>query len=180
MDGDTDRVEASVAALPAPSRIRPVPRGPVGSTRLIADDGIWVISRPEGTPADYAEVLHLDRSGERILRAYPFPRLAPQWLLATGQAIYCGRHGSATAPDMMICRVDRATGDLRVRIAADLADTSSVTEADVEGRPGIWVVDDRNFVANFGNLPQVGPELTFRSGSARLQLSPDTLGVLGS
>jgi hypothetical protein len=179
-DASGDGVERSIAALPASSRIRQVPRGASGTTRAPADGGIWMISRPDGAPGDYAEVLRLDASGTRIERAYPFPHLAPQWLLVTSRAVYCGRGGDAVAPDTMVCRIDRSTGELRVRVAADLEDEATVTEEHLSKAPGTWVVDDRNFVADFGTVPAVGMELTFRSGSARLRLSPDTLGVLGS
>ncbi|MDQ1289124.1 MAG: hypothetical protein QG622_2690 [Actinomycetota bacterium] len=179
-DASRDGVDPSIAALPLTARVKPVPKGPVGSTKVTVSDGVWLISRPVGSPGSYAELLHLDSAGRRVLRSYPFPRLAPRWVLVTPQAVYCGRAGDAETPDTMICRVDRATGDLRVLVSADLKEEASFTEAELSGRPGTWIVDDRNFAADFGNVPEAGTELTFRSGAARLRLSPDTLGVLGS
>lgn len=180
-EASRDGVAPSVAVLPQPDRVRQVPReAGGGATRSTADDGIWMISRPAGAPEGDAELLHLDRSGSRILRAYPFPSLGPQWLTVTSKAVYCGRRGIASAPDAMVCRVDRATGDLRVRVIADRAEETQVTEEQVAGRPGIWTVDDRNFLVDLGLPPTLGTELTFRSNDAVLRLSPDTLGVLGS
>jgi hypothetical protein len=138
-----------------------------------------MISRSAGVPHRDADVLHLDDAG-RILRAYPFPRVSPQWLLLTPAAVYCGRRGEADSPDAMVCRIDRATGDLRVRISAGLTSQTAATEQDVAGRSGTWTLDDRNFTVDLGVAPDPGTELVFRSRGGVLRLDPDTLAVLGS
>jgi hypothetical protein len=178
-EASRDGVPPSVAVLLPSARIHQVPRGPGGYTRVTTYDGIWMISRPEGAPEGYAEVLHLDGSGQHILKAYPFPELAPQWLLPSQNAIYCGRHGTAAAPDAMVCRIDRTSAELRVRVSADLTEDTTVTEDAVAGRPGRWVIDDRNFTADLGVAPHLTASLTFTSGGT-LRLDPDTLAVLGS
>ena len=179
-DATRDGVPPAVALLPPAERVRVVPPGGSGRTRVTAPgDGVWVISRPAGADAGYAEVLHLDGAGA-VVKAYPFPRLAPQWLLVTPRAVYCGRHGDAAAPDAMVCRIDRASGTLRVLVTADRADHTVLGEEDVAGRPGTWVLDDRTFTVDLGTPPRVGTELTFSSSSGTLRLDPDTLGVLGS
>jgi len=163
----------------SPERVRQVPRSSGGPTRASTGDGVWMISRPPGAPGSYADLLHLDGSGRRILQSYAFPGVAPQWLLVTPKAVYCGRRGDGAAPDAMVCRVDRATGELRVRVSADLTGHPAVGEGDLAGRPGAWALDDRNFTADLGAAPVLGTELTFRSGGV-LRLDPDTLTVLGS
>jgi hypothetical protein len=178
-EASRDGVAPSIAALPLPSRVQQVPPGSGGYTRAATGDGVWMISRPAGAAVSYAEVLHLDAAG-KILRAYPFPGLAPQWLLITPQAVYCGRHGEAAAPDAMVCRIDRATGDLRVRVVPDLTGQTAVTEQDVAGRPGTWTIGISTYLVDLGIAPQAGTELTFRSHGAVLRLDVDTLGVLGS
>jgi len=178
-DATRDGVPPVVAALPSGERVRVVPPGGGGRTRVTTSgDGVWLVSRPAGADPGYAEVLHLDGGGA-VLKAYPFPRLGPQWLVVTSRAVYCGRHGDVAAPDAMVCRIDRATGELRVLVSAGRADHTTLTEQDVAGRPGTWVFDDRNFTADLGVAPQVGSVLTFSSGGV-LRLDPDTLGVLGS
>ena len=170
---------SSAAALPPQQRVRQVPRGTGGPTRVTPPgDGVWMISRPEGAAPGFAEVLHLDGAG-RVLRAWPFPGLAPQWLLVTSRAVYCGRHGDATAPDAMVCRIDRGTGDLRVHVFADRTGATAVGDDGAAGRPGTWVVEDLHTPADLGVAPQVGAEVTFRSGGL-LRLDADTLGALGS
>ncbi|HEY6793839.1 MAG TPA: hypothetical protein VI248_04050 [Kineosporiaceae bacterium] len=174
-----DGVPSSIAALPSAARVRQVPRGPGRVTWVTAADGVWLVSRPQGAPPAYAEVLHLDAAG-RILRAYPFPGVAPQWLVLSPRAVYCGRHGESGAPDAMVCRIDRASGEVRVRVSADRAPDTVVTQRDVASLPGVWTVDNRTFTVDLGQSPVLGTELTFRSRGGELRLDPDTLAVLGS
>jgi len=170
-----DGVPSAVATLPPTDRVQQVPGG---TTRVSGADGAWVISRPAAVSRGYAEVLHLDASG-RILRAYPFAGVPPQWLLLTPQAVYCGRRGDEAAPDAMVCRIDRTTGAVRVLVSAGGAGGTALTQGDVAARPGTWRVDDRAFAADLGVPPSVGTEVTF-SGGGTLRLSVDTLAVLGS
>lgn len=104
-----------------------------------SSEGVWVISRP-GPGADeaadgcrlgieegryptemictleYGELLLLDESREHVLRAFPLPAVPPDYLAITDDAVYCGRHGAGGLPDSMLCRVDRQTFDMVVRI----------------------------------------------------------------
>lgn len=178
-DAARDKVPSPVAALPSTDRVRQVaPEGDRRTRVVTSGDGVWMISQPRGAAPGYGEVLHLDGAG-RIMRAYPFAGVAPQWLLVTAQAVYCGRGGDAAAPDAMVCRIDRRTGGLRVLVTADRTQHTAITDADLPGRPGDWLVDDVDYRADLGVPPRVGTELTFSSGG-ELRLSPDTLAVLGS
>lgn len=63
---------------------------------------------------EYGELLLMTPDRSRILRAYPFRDVPPQWLLVTPRAVYCGRQGDGGVPNSMVCRVDRSTGALTV------------------------------------------------------------------
>jgi hypothetical protein len=181
-DAVRDGVQMAVAALPAHTRIRQVPPARGGQqTRATTAQGVWLISRP-ATTGGYGELLLLDPTGSRIRKAYPFPGLPPQWLLVTPAAVYCGRSGEGTLPDAMVCLVDRASGQLQVRVFADLLPGPATTAAEVAGRPGRWVVDDQRLTADFGQPPQLRPtELAFSNATGQpLLLDPDTLAVIGS
>jgi hypothetical protein len=128
------------------------------------------------------ELVLLDPTGTRRLRGYPFGGVPPQWLLLTPTAVYCGRAGGADRPDAMVCRIDRATGELRVRVLADRRAEPVTTAQDVAGRPGRWVIDPRNPGVDLGRPPRLRPtELVFSGpGGRQFLLDPDTLQVLGS
>ena len=82
------------------------------------DDEVWMVSTPEGGEAsEYAEVLLLDKKRpRRIVRAYPFRHVPPQRLVLREGAVYCGRAGDGGMPDSMVCRIDRDTLDIVVRL----------------------------------------------------------------
>lgn len=75
-------------------------------------DGADLGAHPQLT--EYGELLLMTPDRRRILRAYPFKGVPPQWLLVTPQAVYCGRQGDGGLPNSMVCRVDRSTGALTV------------------------------------------------------------------
>jgi hypothetical protein len=185
-----DGVPAGVAALAGRARIHQVVPAHGGEpTRAATSEGVWLVSRPSvpdraaQRDGGYSELLLLDPSGTRIRAAFPFTGLAPQWLLVTPAAIYCGRHGQVGSPDAMVCRVDRASRQLRVRVFADRLADAATTPSDVAGRPGRWAIDDQHLAADFSRPPQLRPtELVFgtASGAQPLQLDPETLQVIGS
>jgi hypothetical protein len=184
-DATRDGVQPAVAALALQMRIHQVPPT-AGATKASTVEGVWLVSRPDpvaGAPAGYGELLLLDRSGERIRRAYPFMGLTPQWMVITQRAIFVGRHGDGGSPDAMIGRIDRTTGELEVRVVPDRQPVvTSLTESDTTSRPGVWTIDSRNFLADLGRPPQsIAPELVFPShGPQPLRMDPETLQVIGS
>lgn len=162
-----DSVVPAVAELPVATRVRPV-------VRISAPEGVWVISRlgPDAGTADcvlgdpagvygrdrvcdleYGEVLLLDASETRVLRAFPLPGLPPQALLVTQDAVYCGRQGDGGLPDSMLCRVDRRTFDWTVRAFPSSID-SGLTAPD-RYRPASWIIDQSAPKAVFGELVMV-------------------------
>jgi hypothetical protein len=174
--GAASAAPAAPATPTAASAVRQLSPGPGGGqTRASTPEGIWLVSGS-------GELLLLDPSGSRIRRAYPFHGVPPQWLLVTPTAVLCGRAGTAELPDAMVCRIDRATGELRVRVLADRRAEPVTRTQDVATRPGRWVIDLRTFGVDFGRPPRVRPtELRFSGpGGRALLLDPDTLQVLGS
>jgi len=156
-DAERDGVVSALAELPVSLRVDPV-------TTMQADGGLWVLSRPQGETAElapgcglgdpdglygrdiicvseYGEVLLMDPSGERILRAYPLPGLPPSLLLVTEDAVFCGRWGDGALPDSMLCRVDRNTLEWSVRVFPGHQDSafSDVTDRHI---PANWTIDD--------------------------------------
>lgn len=134
-----DGVIPALAAIPFADRVHVVK-----SART--PEGVWALSRPPASiekytkgcrlgpeagkypvnticTSDYGELLLLNSSSSRIVRAYPLPAVPPTYLLVTAKAVFCGRNGdrklSETAlPDSMVCRVDRKTLQARVHVFA--------------------------------------------------------------
>lgn len=143
-DATRDGVIPELAALPFAVR--------VGIQRAVTTpEGVWVLSRPTAAAkayadgcrlgpetgkyptttictTEYGEVLLLDATRTRILRAYPLPAVPPTFLLVTPDAVWCGRQGDTrlsetTLPDSMVCRIDRRTFAARVRVFAPGAES---------------------------------------------------------
>src|SRR5665647_3932005 len=121
-DASAYGIDPAVAALPIGVRVfQPDPAlWPVATSQASTPEGLWLVSRAERSPnfdygaltgllGDYGELLLLTPDRSRILRAYPFRAVPPEWLLVTQDAIYCGRQGDGGLPDSMVCRVDRST-----------------------------------------------------------------------
>jgi hypothetical protein len=129
-DAKRDGVIAALAALPLSVRMSEI-------TSAVTPEGVWVLSRPTDAakkyakgcrlgpetgkyPTDtictteYGEVLLLDPTRTRILRAYPLAAVPPAILRVTPTAVYCARTGDTelsetTLPDSMVCRIDRTS-----------------------------------------------------------------------
>ena len=106
-------IEPGVAALPIEVRVQQldVAFWPIATTQASTREGLWLVSQADlrANPqlaADNGELLLLTPDRTRILSAYPFRGVPPQWLLVTPQAVYCGRQGDGGLPDSMVCRVD--------------------------------------------------------------------------
>ncbi len=130
-DAARDGVVSQLAALPLSVRADII-------SSVTADEGVWAISRPTSTAdpeegcrlgdptgkyptevictTEYGELLLLDESQSRIVKAFPLPAVPPEELLLTDDALYCSRSGAAMLPDSMLCRVDRQTLEAVVRI----------------------------------------------------------------
>ena len=198
-------IEAAVAALPIGVRVQPLDPAvwPVATSQASTPEGLWLVSRAERSPnyddaahpgllTEYGELLLLTPDRGRILRAYPFRGVPPQWLLVTQDAIYCGRQGDGGLPNSMVCRVDRSTGALTVVVfpTPDVNDpTGTLTVPDglgapqaLAGRPGSWRLAGALPSADLQHVPRLTADgLVFardshQSGGGRaLRLDPATL-----
>jgi len=195
-------IDPAVAALPIGVRVfQPDPASwPVATTQASTPEGLWLVSRAQDSPrydyaahsgllGDYGEELLLTPDRSRILRAYPFRAVPPQWLLVTQDAIYCGRQGDGGLPDSMVCRVDRSTGALIVVVFPNTVDsafsdpqTGVVDSQALAGRPGSWRLAGPLPSADLQHVPRLTADgLVFardpnQSGGGRaLRLDPATL-----
>ena len=84
-------IEAVVAALPIGVRVQQLDTAfwPVATSQAPTPEGLWLVSRADvgAHPelAEYGELLLLTPDRTRILSAYPFRGVPPQWLLVTPQ-----------------------------------------------------------------------------------------------
>lgn len=198
-------IKAAIAALPIGSRVQALDTAswPVATTQASTREGLWLVSRAERSPnyddaahpgllTEYGELLLLTPDRTRILRAYPFRGVPPQWLLVTPQAVYCGRQGDGGLPNSMVCRVDRSTGALTVVVfpTPDVNDpTGTLTVPEglgapqaLAGRPGSWRLGGSNPLADLQHVPTLTADgLVFArdphqaGGGRALRLDPATL-----
>jgi hypothetical protein len=160
---------------------------------------LWLVSLPYVSPdyddaahpgllTEYGELLLLTSDRSRILRAYPFRGLLPQWLMVTPKAVYCGRQGDGGLPNSMVCRVDRSTGALIVVVFPGPEEFATedyfATDAPkaFAGRPGSWRLAGFFPSADFQHVPQLtAGGLVFSrdpnqpGGGRELRLDPATL-----
>lgn len=157
-DAERDGVVAALAALPLHLRVEP-------TARSESPEGWWVgnripltaAHRAEGCVGDRSgvpgldfscigdgELLLLDETGERIERAYPLPEIAPRWIEVTDDAVYCGAQADGGQAHSMLCRVDRETGELTVRVFPSSQEHSQEYRARMAGflEASGWEVDD--------------------------------------
>jgi hypothetical protein len=141
--------------------------------------------------AEYGELLLLTPDRSRILSAYPFRGVPPQWLLVTQEAIYCGRQGDGGLANSMVCRVDRSTGALTVVVFPSPDDFAtdappvlgglSAPQA-LAGRPGSWRLAGSLESADLQHVPRlIAGSLLFArdpnqaGGGKSLRMDPVTL-----
>jgi hypothetical protein len=185
-DARRDGIVPAVAALPLAQRVNLV-------QEATSDEGVWVLSRlpssswgDDGAVGDttgdvhrdwvpayeYAELLLLDAGRERVLRAYPLPAMPAQSLLVQPDAVYCARQGDGALPDSMLCRVDRRTFALTVRVfphrTAGLAPTQ---------QPG-WTWDEPGAGVVFEELTPCGGAVCVRGPDGQREVDPATLELL--
>lgn len=196
-----DGVVPELAALPFELRVDSSRAAvvPEAQVRIEAEEGVWVVSRPDLDQIDlgrpvvgdtsglygrdfvdlnlYGEVLLLDADEERILRAYPFPELAPQALAIDDDALYCTRQGDGGAPDSMLCRVDRDSLDVRARVFP-WGDGSVYLDPSQIHVPDRWSVADPSEGAWFGELRFIDGDLVSIGQAGRVRVDRQTLELL--
>jgi hypothetical protein len=158
-DAKRDGVAPVVAALSLEERVRVAHANvtPFRQASVGTKEGVWIASHPdrprrEGeecvyeTPEgvqyicapEYGEILLMDHENTRILRAFPLPAIPPQYIQVFDDAVYCGRQGDGALGHSMLCRIDRETFELTVRIFQPPIDQG--WNEDVY-RPKTWAVD---------------------------------------
>ena len=204
-DARAHGIEAAIAALPIGVRVVQLnpAQWPVGTTQASTPEGLWLVSFPYASAGvdliahpqltEYGELLLMTPDRSRILSAYPFRDVPPQWLLVTPQSVYCGRQGDGGVPNSMVCRVDRSTGALTVVVFPSLDDPStdeldpgrgglSAPQA-LAGRPGRWrlagTTAESSFLQRVPRLTANGllfaPDPNVPGGGKSLLLDPATL-----
>lgn len=197
-DAVRDQVVSALAALPFDVRVHQVDEA-FGPTRVDTNEGTWIISQPLVDSADltdgcilgdpggiyglervcayeYAEILLLAHGTGQIIRAYPFPGLAPRSLQATAEALYCIRQGDGGLPDSMLCRIDLATFDATVRVFPSALDSAFPP---FDGwMPSSWVVDAPTDMVLWENLDATDSGITITGSSGIATVDPDTLTIL--
>jgi hypothetical protein len=188
-DARRDAVIPAVARMPFAARV-----GEIESQRTA--EGRWVVSRMPSSPGpdfsrgdtggvygkdfvatdEYGEILLVDASADRIVRAFPLPGIPPESLLVTDAAVYCIRHGDGALADAMVCRIDRDTFDWKVRVFPPATEPNSF-----EGRfvPDNWTVD-RPVGVLFERLearPEGGIAIVGSRGT--VEVDPRTLAIVG-
>lgn len=171
-DATGDRVPDAIAALPLDQRV-----GRLAEAETA--EGLWVLSRPPGQGpetalGDYGELLLLDSSASKILRAYPLPLVPPQSLVVTDEAVYCARQGDGGLPDSMICRVDRSTLDATVRVFPWQLD-SAFHGRPADEFPPNWMIGDPIDIVVFERIGSDGEGITVEGQDGSRMVDPLTL-----
>ena len=196
-DATRDGVVPQVAELPFELRVTDA------WPRVVTEEGVWVVSRLShdvseltrgcalGDPGpaavygrdlicdvEYGEILLLDADETRILRAFPFPGSPPQGLAVSDDAVYCTRQGDGALSHSMLCRIDRTTSALTVRLFTP--DPDELTSwLPVDQQAGDWSVDSSAADVTFGDLITVDAHLLVLGSDG--QVTPadaDSLEVL--
>jgi hypothetical protein len=194
-DATRDGVIPALAVLPLSVRM-----GVVASA--VTPEGVWVLSRPTDAakkfakgcrlgpetgkyPTDtictteYGEVLLLDASKSKILRAYPLAAVPPTYLVVTPSAVYFGRTGDTQLtetwlPDSMVGRIDRKTMQARIHVFAP-GDESEVLQP-CYFPPKNWTVTKGRVVIKALQVDASGVWLQGNSGWTKLD--PTTLRIV--
>jgi len=196
-DARRDGVYPQVAALDLSGRTA---RGEDDPEPVATPEGVWQLAHPDvaqfqstedgcaarlpGAPeyrlcgTSYTEVQLLSPDRSRILRAYPLPQLAAQWIEVTPQAVYCGRTGDGGVPESMLCRIDRGSGELTGRLyACDGPDCAPWDSRELAGWPGTWSQGTEPVPGGFDGVEVAGDDLvvTDAAGEVTVRLNPTTL-----
>jgi hypothetical protein len=188
-DAKRDGVFPPVAELPFAQRV-----DTISTVRI--DDDTWSISRLPARGAErvgcssprkdrvygrdyvcgseYGELLQVD--GKRIVRAYPLPSVPPQHIAITEDAVYCARQGDGGLSTSMVCRVDRRTNELVVRLFPSATEPGSFVSGDLIP-PDTWEIDDEELEVNKFAVDDGGVwAKAYKAGWTRLD--PDTLEIV--
>lgn len=198
-DAARDGIIPELAALPTDLRSTVLPED-FGTTRIEADEGVWLISQPSpdipglesgcliGDTSglygrefvctfEYAELLLLDSDTRAILRAYPFHSVPPRSMIITDDAVYCIRQGDGALPDSMLCRIDRAALEPTVRVFPSALD-SGFNPDNEQFVPSYWTIDEPVAAVLWQQAEMTDGRLVFSGHSGSAAVDPVTLEIL--
>jgi hypothetical protein len=186
-DAKRDGVVPAVAAIALRDRVNPI-------IEHVTGEGVWVLSevpdpQPGGGDAccivgdragvngrdwintvEYREILLVDLQGTKILRAYPFPGLPPHEMIVAPNAIYCARQGDGGLPNSMLCRIDRTSLAIVVRVFPFGGGPDPINSTALIAS---WIIDQPVTDPVYSGLSFVGGTLT--SDNGRATFDPQTL-----
>jgi len=192
-DAVRDGVVPVLAALPLSERLD-------ASAAVDTAEGRWVFSTPDQIPAEaapncalgnplgtrwrdflcldeYGEILLMNADGTRIIRAFPLPFAhTTTHLVATDKAVYCASQGDGGLPDSLLCRIDRTTLTMLVRVFPWQMDSAFVPPQRPDlYAPATWVLDQPPKDAMFYNLAVSTGHIQISDGGNRADVDPQTL-----
>jgi hypothetical protein len=191
-DAARDGVVPVLAALPLNERVDAA--AAVGTA-----EGRWVFSTPDQIPTEaapdcalgdplgtrwrdflcideYGEILLMNADGTRIIRAFPLPFAhTTTHLVVTDKAVYCASQGDGGLPDSLLCRIDRTTLTMLVRVFPWQTDSAFAPPQSPDlYAPATWVLDQPRD-AMFSTLALSGGHLQISEGGNRADVDPQTL-----
>jgi hypothetical protein len=91
---------------------------------------------------EYGEILLMNTDGTRIIRAFPLPfSHTTTQLVVTDNAVYCASQGDGALPDSLMCRIDRRTLTMAVRVFPYQTDSAFVPPQRPDlYAPATWVL----------------------------------------
>jgi hypothetical protein len=191
-DAARDGVVPVLAALPLSERVD-------AAAAVDTAEGRWVFSTPDQIPTEaapdcalgdplgtrwrdflcideYGEILLMNADGTRIIRAFPLPYAhTTTHLVATDKAVYCASQGDGGLPDSLLCRIDRTTLTMVVRVFPWQTDSAFAPPQRPDlYAPATWVLDQPTG-AMFSTLASSGGHIQIGEGGNRVDVDPQTL-----
>jgi hypothetical protein len=157
-DAARDGVVPALAARPLSERLH-------AAAAVDTAEGRWVFSTPNQIPAEaapdcalgnplgtrwrdflcideYGEILLMNADDTRIIRAFPLPYAhTTTHLVVTDKAVYCASQGDGGLPDSLLCRIDRTTFKMLVRVFPSQTDSVFASQGPDIYDPATWVLD---------------------------------------
>lgn len=190
-DAARDGVVPALAALPLRERVD-------AAAAVDTAEGRWVFSTPDHIPAgaapdcalgdplgrrwrdflcidEYGEILLMNADDTRIIRAFPLPYSHTTTQLAvTDKAVYCSSQGDGGLPDSLLCRIDRTTFKMLVRVFPWQTDSVFASQGPELYDPATWILDQPRG-AMFDTLAVSGGHIQISEGGDRADVDPQTL-----
>jgi hypothetical protein len=190
-DAVRDGVVPALAALPLSERLD-------AGAAVETAEGRWVFSTPDRIPAetapscalgdplgtpwrdfmcidDYGEILLMNADDTRIIRAFPLPLAhTTTQLVVTDNAVYCASSGDGGLPDSLLCRIDRSTLTMLVRVFPYQTDSAIAPDSPDIYAPATWVLEQPSGARSY-TLAVSGGHIQIGEGGDRANVDSQTL-----